>query len=251
MARHLGADEVGTALLNPMYVYSHVGRGPEPYGAAINNTHKFAIAFTLEMNYANVEAAPDLPITEESAAKYLKGAMISLALAQYIRDLGYPARAHISGSNYQIMLPPVAYDAGLGELGRHGYLISPRFGARVRLGAVTTDLPLIAGKQITFGVKDFCEKCLRCALNCPSASIPKGSTENIRGVCKWPLNIESCFRYWRLIGTDCGLCMKVCPYSHPESLVHNLVRAGIKRSVFARRISTYGEDFFYGKKVKF
>jgi ferredoxin len=251
MARHLGADEIGIARLNPMYVYSHVGRGPESWGTPIVNNHKYAIMFTLEMDYSHVEAAPDLPITEESAAKYLDGAMISLALARYVRELGYPARAHISGSNYQIMLPPVAYDAGLGELGRHGYLISPKFGARVRLGGVTTDLPLVPDKPIAFGVQNFCEICLRCADNCPSASIPSGGKTTVRGVEKWPLGIESCFRYWRLIGSDCGLCMKVCPFSHPPSFLHNLVRAGIKNSAFARRISMYGEDLFYGKKVNF
>jgi reductive dehalogenase len=238
-------------MLNQAYVYSHVGRGPEPWGSQINNTHKYVIAFSLEMNYDCVEAAPRLPITEESAKQYLQQALVSLALAEYIRRLGYPARAHISGSNYQIMLPPVAYDAGLGELGRHGYLISPKYGARIRLGAVTTDLPLLTDRPINFGVQDFCEKCLRCTINCPSASIPDGGKTDIRGVEKWPLNVESCMMYWRAIGTDCGLCMKVCPFSHPPSMIHNLIRTGIKRSCFARTISVYGEDLFYGKKVIF
>jgi len=250
MILHLGADEVGIAPLNSMFVYSHVGRGPEPWGAPITNNHKFAIAFTTEMDYRQVEAAPRVPITEESAAKYLKGAAISISLAQFIRDLGYPARAHISGSNYQIMLPPVAHDAGLGELGRHGYLISPRFGSRIRLGAVTTDLPLLPDKPIKFGVQEFCEKCRRCAISCPSGSIPKGGKSVVRGVNKWPLEVATCFKYWRLIGTDCGLCMKVCPFSHPPSFLHNFVRSGIKRSAFARRLSIWGEDVVYGKKVK-
>jgi len=249
MAGHLGADEIGIARLNPMFVYSHVGRGPEPWGAPIVNNHQFVIAFTLEMDYDRVETAPRLPITEETAAKYLKGTIISLALARYIRDLGYSARAHVSGSNYQIMLPPVAYDAGLGELGRHGYLISPRFGSRIRLGAVTTDLPLMTGKPITFGVREFCEKCLRCAVNCPSSSIPKNGPSEVRGVRKWPLEVESCLRYWRLIGTDCGLCMKVCPFSHPPSTAHRIIRAGIKRSLWARWLSVHGEELFYGRKA--
>ena len=133
ITRHLGADDVGIALLNPAFVYSHVGRGPEKWGTPIENNHRFAIMFALEMDYAHVEEAPKAGITEESAREYLQGAMISIALAKHIRGLGYPARAHIAGSNYQIMLPPVANDAGLGELGRFGYLISPRFGARVRL----------------------------------------------------------------------------------------------------------------------
>jgi len=245
----IGADEVGVAELNPMFVYSHVGRGPEKWGSAITNNHRFVIAFTCEMNYSSVESAPALPITEETAAKYLKVARISIAVADYIRSLGYPARAHISGSNYQIMLPPVAHDAGLGELGRLGYLISPKFGARIRLGAVTTNLPLICDRPISFGVQDFCDKCKKCAVNCPSSAIPSGKTTGVRGVEKWPLFIERCLHYWRLIGTDCGLCMKVCPFSHPPTIVHNLIRYGIARSSFARTFSLWGDNLFYGKKV--
>jgi len=249
LTRHLGADDVGIAELNPAWVYSHVGRGPEPWGKPIDLGHKYVIVFTLEMNYDHVEDAPRLPITEETAVQYLNGALISTALAEFIRQLGYPARAHIAGSNYQIMLPPVAYNAGLGELGRHGYLITPRHGARVRLGAVTTDLPLISDQPIEFGVQDFCETCKKCAANCPSKSIPFETKTTVRGVEKWLLNMETCMRYWRAIGTDCGLCMKVCPFSHPPSFAHNLIRAGIKHSSFARRISVYGDDLFYGRKV--
>ena len=148
------------------------------------------------------------------------------------------------------MLPPVAYDAGLGELGRMGYLISPRFGARIRLGAITTDMPLAPNKPIAFGVQDFCEKCLKCAVNCPSGAISSRGKEAIRGVNKWQLNIEKCMLYWRAIGTDCGLCMKVCPYSHPPTLIHNIVRSATSRSAIAQLISIYADDLFYGRKVK-
>jgi len=247
--KELGADEIGIANLNPMYVYSHVGRGPEKWGKAIVNNHKFAIAFTVEMNYSSVETAPALPITEETAKQYLRAAKISIETAKYIRDeLGYSARAHISDSNYQIMLPPVAHDAGLGELGRHGYLISKKFGSRVRLGGITTDLPLIVDKPIIFGVQNFCVKCMKCADNCPSGAITKGGKDKVRGVEKWSINVERCIHYWRVLGTDCGLCMKVCPYSHPPTFIHNIIRKGIEKSPIARSSSVLGDDLFYGRK---
>ncbi|MFH1372948.1 MAG: reductive dehalogenase domain-containing protein [bacterium] len=245
----LGADEVGVARLNPMHLYSHVGRGPEPWGAPIDNRHRFAIVFSLEMAYQIVRKAPEMPIVEESARQYLLAAQISVRLAAYIRNFGYPARAHISDSNYQIILPAVAQDAGLGELGRLGYLISPRFGARIRLGAVTTDLPLVPDRPIAFGVQDFCRRCQKCAVNCPPRAIPEGSTTVVRGVRKWQLDVERCFHYWRVVGTDCGLCMKVCPFSHPPTIMHNLVRAGIKRSSLARTVSVWGDDLLYGRQI--
>jgi len=251
LTHHLGADEVGITQLNRCYVYSHVGRGPERWGTEIENKHPYAIAFTVEMDYTHVEQAPGLGITEESALQYLNVQRISIVLAEYIRQLGYGARAHVSGSNYQIILPPVAYDAGLGEVGRLGYLISPRFGARIRLGAVTTEMPLVPDKPIQFGVQDFCEKCQKCAVNCPPVAIPYGGRSMVRGVEKWQLDIERCFIYWRTMGTACGLCMKVCPFSHPDTLVHNILRPGIRRSSFARGVSVWGDDLFYGKKLKF
>jgi reductive dehalogenase len=246
----LGAAQVGIARLNPHWVYSQVGRGPEQWGAEIKNEHPYVIVFSVEMGYSQVQEAPLIGISEETALQYLHAQRISIVLAHYIRSLGYQARAHVSGSNYQIMLPPVAYDAGLGELGRFGYLISPRFGARIRLGAVTTGIPLVPDEPIQFGVQNFCEKCRKCAENCPPRAIPSGSKTMIRGVEKWQLDIEKCYHYWRVIGTDCGLCMKVCPFSHPDNLIHNILRAGIKRSSFARSVSLVGDDLFYGKKVK-
>jgi len=247
----MGAVEVGITRLNPMFVYSHVGRGPEEWGSPIVNNHRYAVVFLLEMDYFSVESAPDLPITEEAVRRYRQAADISVELARQIRATGYPARAHISDSNYQIMLPPVGQDAGLGEVGRCGYLISPKYGPRTRLGAVTTDLPLIPDQPISFGVQDFCDKCVKCADNCPSSAIPKNGVSTVRGIGKWPLNVERCLHYWRLIGTDCGLCMKVCPYSHPSTLVHNIVRFAIRRSAVARTLSVWGDDLIYGRKTDF
>jgi ferredoxin len=245
----MGADEVGVARLNPALVYSHVGRGPEPWGKPIELDHRYAVIYTLEMAYDRVESAPDIPITEESARQYLRAANISIEVADWIRRQGWPARAHISDSNYQVMLPAVAHDAGLGEISRMGYLISRRFGPRVRLGGITTDLPLAADKPVAFGVQDFCRRCSKCAVNCPSQAIPFGAEMNVRGVLKWPLDVGRCIWYWRVAGTDCGLCMRGCPYSHPPTLVHRIARAGIERSVFARMVSVWGDDLFYGRRL--
>ena len=249
VALELGAVAAGIAPLNRRYLYSHVGRGPDPRGSAIKNDHPFILAFAVEMRRQAVDQAPFIGITVETAQQYLRAQHVSINLAAYIRRLGYSARAQISGSNYQVILPAVAHEAGLGELGRCGYLISPRYGARIRLGAVTTDLPLDTDRPIRFGVQEFCERCQKCVSNCPSGSIPSGSKTVVRGVEKWKIDAESCFRYWRIIGTDCGLCMKVCPFSHPDSLVHNILRWGIKRSELARRVSLIGDDLLYGKRL--
>jgi len=102
---YLGSDVCGICRLDQAYVYSHVGRGPEPYGQEIKNTHAYAVVFALEMDLGMVQAAPKAPVVVETGKMYVEGARISIITAGLIRRLGYPARAHTAGSNYQIILP--------------------------------------------------------------------------------------------------------------------------------------------------
>ncbi|MFQ6082436.1 MAG: reductive dehalogenase [Candidatus Aminicenantia bacterium] len=249
LTSYLGAKLVGIAQPDKAFYYSHVGRGPEPYGQKIELNHSFAIAFAVEMSFNQISQAPSPPVVVETGKQYVEAARISIILANYIRSLGYQARAHIAGSNYQAILPAIAYQAGLGELGRLGILITPQYGPRVRLGLVTTNLPLIPDKPITFGVQNFCEKCLKCAINCPSQAIDNGVKKNVRGVEKWPLKVEKCYQFWRKIGTDCAVCIYLCPYSKPRNLVHNSIRTVIKYSPLLRRISVEADNLFYGKNL--
>ena len=41
--------------------------------------------------------------------------------------------------------------------------------------------------------------------------------KEIDGVSRWQINSESCYTLWCKIGTDCGRCMSVCPYAHPDT----------------------------------
>jgi hypothetical protein len=249
-ARHLGADLVGCTRLNPAYIYSHVGRGEGPWGAPISLPgHDHAVAIAVEMRHELLRQAPRGPTTLETAVRYLDAAKIALTVARYINLLGYRARAHVD-SNYRVLCIPVAVDAGLGELGRLGLLITPRFGPRVRLAVVTTDLPLAQDEPVTFGVQHFCAICKKCAINCPSGSIDAGDKGVHRGVEKWLSQQDSCYHTWRRCGSDCAICVKVCPYSHPNGPVHDLIRRVIRRNPAARRLALWGDDLAYGRRPK-
>ena len=91
--------------------------------------------------------------------------------------------------------------------------------------------------------------CKKCADNCPSQSISFGDRTRIDGGLRWAIDADTCFRYWNAVGTDCGRCMTVCPYSHPDNAAHNLVRWAIRRSGAARRAALWMDDVFYGKKA--
>jgi ferredoxin len=92
--------------------------------------------------------------------------------------------------------------------------------------------------------------CKKCAENCPSRSIPFGDRESVGRGLRWKIDAESCFGYWCAVGTDCGRCMTVCPYSHPDNAAHNLVRWAIQRSGVARRLLLRMDDLFYGRRPR-
>ncbi len=251
LALYLGAIDVGICRLESYHIYSHIGRGTGTYGAPITLDHQFAIAFTVEMVHEMIMAAPKMPAVMESARQYAETGKIAIALAAAIRELGYPARAHIDG-NYRVIAPLVAKDAGLGEIGRMGLLMTPKLGPRIRLGVVTTDLPLeVDAPAWNPAVIDFCEICQKCALVCPAQAISFDDRQIYQdGTLRWKIDPEKCYIYWTKIGTDCGRCMAVCPYSHADNLLHNLIRYGVDRSANFRRAAIWMDDLFYGKKPK-
>jgi reductive dehalogenase len=249
LAIYLGAHSVGFAQLRPEHLYTIGGRR-EWYGKPIENNHKYAIAFTVEMSYRMTRQGPGPGTVMETAKQYLRAAEIAVQVAEFIRRLGYSARAHIS-SRYQVVCPLVARDAGLGEIGRMGLLMTPRLGPRVRLSVVTTELPLVVEpRKFDSTVIEFCEICEKCAAVCPGQSIPRGVRTEENGVLRWKIDAESCYTYWCKAGTDCSRCLGVCPYSHPDTPLHRLVRFLVKHDGVFRRAAPLLDDLLYGKRPK-
>lgn len=90
------------------------------------------------------------------------------SLAEFIRGLGYQAIPSINDTAQSV---PFAIDAGLGELSRLNKLVTPEFGAAVRLCKVFTDMPMACDSPIRSGVEDLCRQCKRCAEACPSRAL--------------------------------------------------------------------------------
>lgn len=252
-AKMLGASLVGVTEINPLWLYSRRGEifyeNWEDWGKEIHVEDKYAVVFAEEMSFEMVGTGPHTPTAIESMHNYSKGAYIATQVAAFIANLGYSATAnHLR--HYDALMVPLAVDAGLGELSRMGYLITKEFGPRVRLGAVTTDLPLIPDKPVDIGVEYFCSICKKCAVCCPSNSIPTGDREEVNGILRWKLNEQTCFAYWGKVGTDCNICMRVCPWSHPRTFPHRLIMAMIVRNSFSRRVFSTMDDIFYGKRPK-
>ena len=52
----------------------------------------------------------------------------------------------------------------------------------MRLKAVTTELPLLPDKPISFGTHEFCMACESCAKYCPPGAVPKGEPTDLPGM---------------------------------------------------------------------
>jgi len=246
-ALQIGATSAGVTELKDVHLYSHVGRGPS-YGEPVRLDHTHAFAFTVEMEKSMVDLAPRGPTLMESARRYLDSGSIAVQIAEFLKGLGYRARAHMDG-NYRVVCPLVARDAGLGEIGRMGILMTSHLGPRVRIAVVTTDFPLLPDRPVRDEtVLDFCARCRKCADICPSRAIPFGDRAPIDGVLRWKIDQEACYSYWCAAGTDCARCMRVCPYSHPDNALHRPVRWGIRNNPLFRRLALPLDNLIYGKR---
>jgi reductive dehalogenase len=259
-ARFFGASLVGICELDRRWLYSHhyypkLSGFPDPVEKVeIPPEYKYAIVLAYAGNYEDYRYAPAYPSGAAVGLGYSQMAYSAGLISQFIRLLGYKA---LPMGNDTACSVPLAIDAGLGELSRAGWLITPQFGPRIRLNKIFTDLPLVPDKPIEFGVWDFCSICAKCAEYCPGKAIPTGEPtsdvidiSNRKGLYRWPLNAEKCFRFWSVNGTACATCIRVCPFNKPAGKIHDAVRWGIKHTRRLNKLFLWGDNFLkYDKKV--
>src|SRR5690606_5346109 len=121
---------VGIAEFDPRLVFTQAGEV----------AHKVAVVYGMAMAYDYMaDIGPRSQGEVHRVYHHLDD--MGVRLANQIAAHGYSAR--MQPNEGDIPLVAFAYLAGLGELGKHGSLISPRLGSSFRLGAVTTDMPLL------------------------------------------------------------------------------------------------------------
>lgn len=184
---------------------------------------------------------------------------ISARLSNFIATLGYNQAYGVFCSN-----PGLGICGGLGELGRHDYLVSPVIGSNVRYTAfIFTDLPLTPTPPIDAGIFRFCHNCKKCADMCPGESIPFENkptweiTGNWNGVGNnsWHIRYDRCIR-WR--GTpggstadSCQTCMGACVFSKkPFASIHEIIKMAQSTTPIFNGFFRVMDDFFgYGERI--
>lgn len=242
-ARFLGADLVGVSDYNPLWTYAKLvkirededeeeSEGPpafDTFEPEFPFKPRSVVSIAVEMDYEGIATSPSSLEGAATGLGYSRMAFVGYCVATFLRELGY--RSFALGNDVALSIP-YAIAAGLGELGRHGMLITPEYGPRVRLAKVFTELELAPDKPRTFGVWDFCKSCKRCAESCPSQAISyaeptqEGPTiSNNPGVWKWYIDPEKCLEFWVENGSDCTNCITTCPYNKLDIWHHKLASA--------------------------
>lgn len=228
MAHRYGATLVGITRTNPDWLYSEGWRGcPPDYDYSTMPAHwENAIVIGVPMEWDVVLSNPQFGTSNDA---YDRVTTAAIRLEGMLKFLGYAVRAHTPLTGYDLIVPPHAVEAGLGEIGRTGFCITPEAGGNCRMAVLTTNLPLTPDRPIDYGVARFCSKCKLCAESCPSGSISMADTPDgmvIRGYEHWYINNGSCYNYWRetMGPMGCRLCVATCPYSRKDNWIHGLVR---------------------------
>jgi len=220
VSRLFGADGVGITGYDPRWHFTNnfsiKTLSEKPYG--IPEDLPNVIVVITSMHYEAVQCYPSATAGVAVGHGYSKDCEMVQTIATFILNLGYRAIASVNDTAQAI---PYAIQAGLGEYGRIGLLITKDYGPRVRIGRIHTDLPLNHDQPTRFGVREFCDTtCRRCAESCPPQAIahtaPTAEVPNqsmTKGIVKWQVDPERCFKFWANQGTECGICMRVCPYN--------------------------------------
>lgn len=199
-ARELGAGAAGIAPLTEKALYQDY----QP-------DYPHAIVVLMPMDSQEMAFVTTNRAGAETMRAYMEITRTVIALAEHIRALGWRARAY--GEAADILHIPLAIDAGLGQLGKHGSLICREFGSSMRIATVLTDLPLAHDAPVDIAVDDLCLGCRRCSLDCPVDAIADHK-QMVRGEEKWYVDFDKCAPYFtHTVG--CGICIEVCPWTIP------------------------------------
>ncbi len=169
------------------------------------------IMLAMEMDRDKINAAPSDETLRMTMDTYYRLGQAVNSLVDFLRSKGFAAQAgHPLGG--QALYPLMAEISGMGLHGRHGMLITPRFGPRQRLAAIycsITNLPTSAQEHTW--IADFCRKCGRCIRTCPPRAICEKAVSNVPGIISH-IDSAKCFSYFSK-NHGCSLCIKECAFN--------------------------------------
>lgn len=189
------------------------------------------IVVGVQHDYEAISAAPEAIAGAEVVRQYGRAAAAALEITAWLRRLGWPADPVTGPMTGSVALIPPAIACGFGELGKHGSIINPEFGASFRLSAVLTDAPFAVTPARNFGIDDFCAACRICEDACPPEAIFHDK-QTVRGEKKWYVDFDKCLPFFNQTH-GCAICIAACPWSRPGvglNLAEKLARRAERQS---------------------
>ncbi len=190
------------------------------------------------------EPEPALPYGHARVARYAQGDDYHDVMKQHLHALADELRATFAGHEFKafvdtapILERELAQRAGLGWIGKHTLLISPRLGSYLLLGGLLTTLDL-ASTRAAKRVADHCGSCTRCIDACPTGAISPYSVDASR--CTSYLTIERRGeipeQFHAAVGDwifGCDICQDVCPHNSPSGFGSATRKAPVRSDVRA------------------
>ena len=132
---------------------------------------------------------------------------LPIPASQSVKDMG-----HYSGA---FQHKTAAVKAGLGWIGKSALFVSPKFGPRVRLATILTDMPLPVEGDTP--APPGCKGCRICVDACPARAI-KGENYTPGAGRDVIFDPKACSEHMKKTyihigrGAVCGICMAACPF---------------------------------------
>lgn len=219
-----GASCVGIADLEPFK------QGWKVVPPALLTPFTSAISVALRLDDATIDAidgGPTVGYAEHyrainTALDKVTGELAKWIIGESFRAEAIPASFVADSEELlgNISHKAVARMAGIGWQGKSLLIVSPRFGPRIRLSTVLTDMPLEADGPI----ENRCGTCRACAKACPASAIKDVATVDRYETRDQALHFGKCaektleFKTRPGIGARiCGVCVKVCPFGRKNT----------------------------------
>ena len=206
-AKKSGADLVGICKINYQWLRKN--------SSIENQTVDFSrvIVIGIAMNTKAFRKSPSPEILAETRNGYWRMEHVACELGRYIATLGYNA---FSSGNGEALSVAQAIDAGLGQLGRNGLLITEEFGSCLRICKIFTDMPLKADEKTQPILAEMCRDCDICVKACPAGAIESGSSPSKK---VWIVNSNRCGLCWKELKKECSACISACPATWEKRVI--------------------------------
>jgi epoxyqueuosine reductase len=196
-ADRIGLSTIGFTRFQPQNTFT-----PHPADSLPN-----MIVCIVEQDFVSTQTAPSGRAERSAVRAYTELLDRIVPLAEYVADMGY--RVAVQDFLGRALVIPYAVEAGLGQLGLNGQLLTPQAGSRCRIALIGTNAPVELGVPVDYGIEKLCDSCQLCVRRCPVGAIPAARSEH-RGVVKAKIKAERCFPTMAQTH-GCSVCMKVCP----------------------------------------